>query len=1005
MKNETTATKTARVFSYVEWCLWNAEDDATNLQRNLSLAECLVNGSTICHVTGYRERRNHYGFHLVNRAVDGFDTDRSAFLGAYGDCSDPAVVRARRSGNSRVSGWWPIASFSLTVTLRPGESTELVFATGFAENAVDDKWTSDGTPNVAAARRLSARLQDARHAERAFGAHRGRWDSWLDSLQVQTPDARLDELVNTWNPYQCMVTFQLARSASLFETGRGRGIGFRDSNQDCLGVVHMVPDEVRTRLVHLAATQKSDGSAYHQYQPLTRSGNAEIGDGFNDDPLWLVLSVAAYVRETGRADLLDAAVPFEDAPDGGATMRDHLEASLRYTLARLGSHGLPLIGRADWNDCLNLNAHSTNPDESFQTAPMRTSGRAESVMIAALFVLAAREYATLATALQDDAAAAKYRAAADAMAATVEAHGWDGEWFLRAYDHAGRAVGSAGNDEGQIFLEPQALCAMAGIGAAAGLVDRALASVSDAPRLPVWRAAARPAVSQLPRRAGRDLDLPAWLQGKRLGVLPHQSVAHHRRGDARPRRPGDAGAALDCADVPVGSGHAPHRALRLRTDGRRSGGGESRRGQEFVAHGHGVLVAHGRDAAHPGPARFLRGARRRSLHSRGVAVLQHAPGVPRRALRDRGAKRPRQRPRRSQPRRRRQGRPRQCHSPGGGGLDGPGDGRARLNMGDTLELGDGRWRVTVAPSLGGSLLACTFDDVPVLHPVAQAAVDGRTPVRCCHFPLIPFSNRVENGRFSFNGSSQQLARNVAGSPHAMHGHGWQVAWQVAERRDASCALTYEREPTADWPWRYRGRQTIAVAGDALRLTLAIENLGPDAMPCGLGFHPFLPRSGGARLELEAARVWNGEASDISDGSRGSARRARFPGRAAGLRAGGNRSLLRRLEAPRDGALRERPANARARGLRVDGLCDRLHPGGRRLFLRRAGHPRGERRGIRLGIGGVDAIDARPLEQGVAIHFRRAQRSPGIGGEEGIAGAGGKDNRCGPSPDAESPAGG
>ena len=272
-----------------------------------------------------------------------------------------------------------------------------------------------------------------------------------------------------------MVTFQLARSASLFETGRGRGIGFRDSNQDCLGVVHMVPDEVRERLIHLAATQKSDGSAYHQYQPLTRTGNSEIGGGFNDDPLWLVLSVAAYVRETGRADLLDAAVPFEDAPDGGATMRDHLEASLRYTLERLGAHQLPLIGRADWNDCLNLNAHSTDPDESFQTAPMRSDGRAESVMIGALFVLAAREYAPLA----GSAAAANYRAAADAMAVAIATHGWDGEWFLRAYDDAGEPVGSHRNAEGQIFLEPQALCAMAGIGADAGLPDRALQSVAE----------------------------------------------------------------------------------------------------------------------------------------------------------------------------------------------------------------------------------------------------------------------------------------------------------------------------------------------------------------------------------------------------------------------------------------------------------------------------------------------------------------------------------------------
>ena len=475
LRNDSSAAKALRIFSYVEWCLWNAEDDSANLQRNLSLAECLVNGSMVCHITGYRERRAHYGFHLVNHPVDGFDTDRSAFLGHYGDVADPAVVRARRPGNSQVNGWWPIASLSLPLTLRPGESKELVFATGFAENLPAEKWASDGSPNVAAARRLRARLQDSAHVERAFSEHRRRWDALLDALQVKTPDPQLNELVNTWNPYQCMVTFQLARSASLFETGRGRGIGFRDSNQDCLGVVHMVPDEVRERLIHLAATQKSDGSAYHQYQPLTRTGNAEIGGGFNDDPLWLVLSVAAYVRETGRADVLDAIVPFEDAPDGGATMRDHLEASLRYTLDRLGAHKLPLIGRADWNDCLNLNAHSTDPDESFQTGPMRTDGRAESVMIGALFVLAAREYATFTGAVD----AAKYRAAADTMATAVATHGWDGEWFLRAYDDAGEPVGSRRNAEGQIYLEPQALCAMAGIGADAGLPDRALRSVAE----------------------------------------------------------------------------------------------------------------------------------------------------------------------------------------------------------------------------------------------------------------------------------------------------------------------------------------------------------------------------------------------------------------------------------------------------------------------------------------------------------------------------------------------
>jgi cellobiose phosphorylase len=479
LRNGSGRPKSIRLFSFVEWCQWNAEDDSGNLQRNLSLAECLVDDGLICHITGYRERRRHYGFHVVNRSVEGFDTDRDTFLGRYGELRDPAVVRARRSANSIVHGWWPIASFCVAVTLQPGESDTLVFASGFAENAEHEKWRPDGAPNVASARRLRESLRDPQVVETAFVRHRQRWQTVLDALQVSTPDAQLNELVNTWNPYQCMVTFNLARSASLFETGRGRGIGFRDSNQDCLGMVHIEPDAVRERLLHLAATQKSDGSAYHQYQPLTRTGNSAIGGGFNDDPLWLVLGVTAYLRETARLDLLDEEVSFEDAPERRATLRDHVEASLHYTLDRLGVHGLPLIGRADWNDCLNLNAHSTDPDESFQTGPMRSSGRAESVMIAALFVLAAREFAVIADRIGNAGSAAMYRDAASAMVTAIERHGWDGDWFLRAYDDAGQPVGSHVHSEGQIFLESQALCAMAGVGAERGLVDRALQSVAE----------------------------------------------------------------------------------------------------------------------------------------------------------------------------------------------------------------------------------------------------------------------------------------------------------------------------------------------------------------------------------------------------------------------------------------------------------------------------------------------------------------------------------------------
>jgi cellobiose phosphorylase len=479
LTNNSARPKSIRLFSYVEWCQWNAEDDAANLQRTLSLGETYVEDGIVCHITGYRERRNHYAYHAVSGAVFGFDCDRDAFLGPYGDLAAPAVVRLGEPSRSMASGWWPIASLASVVTLSPGQTQTVVFATGYAENSNDRKWSPSGAPNIARAREVAQLIRDPEFVARTLRAQREQWDSVLSVLQVATPERQLNELANTWSPYQSLVNFHLARSASLFETGRSRGIGFRDSNQDCLGVVHLVPEQVRERLKDLAATQQSSGGAYHQYQPLTKSGNDEIGGGFNDDPLWLVLAVCAYVRETGRLDLLDEVVPFEDAPETASTMRDHLEASLGYTQDRLGPHGLPLIGRADWNDCLNLNAHSLDPDEPFQKAPMRTDGRAESIMIAALFVLAGRQAAELYDALGHAGAADRWRRVADDMAKTVEQHGWDGEWFLRAYTHAGEPVGSRSNAEGSIYVEPQGLCGMARIGERRAYTATALQSTAE----------------------------------------------------------------------------------------------------------------------------------------------------------------------------------------------------------------------------------------------------------------------------------------------------------------------------------------------------------------------------------------------------------------------------------------------------------------------------------------------------------------------------------------------
>lgn len=479
LTNQSLKEKSVRIVSYVEWCQWNAEDDSANLQRNLSIGEVFMEDGLLCHVTGYRERRRHYAFHTHNQSLDGFDSDRDHFLGPYGELSAPRSVVNGRSNDTIASGWWPIASLAHRLTLRPGESRSIVFATGFAENAANEKWREMGKPNIAHARDVRERISDPDFVRLAKVELANRWSSVLSAMQIDSPESQFDDLVNTWNPYQCMVTFELARSASLFETGRGRGIGFRDSNQDCLGVVHLIPERVRERLIDLAATQFSDGSAYHQYQPLTKSGNDAVGSGFNDDPLWLVLSVAAYIRETGEVGFLGTRITFEDTKDSGATMLDHLRASVSFIQNNLGEHGLPLIGRADWNDCLNLNALSSDPDESFQTGPLRGNGRAESTMIAALYILATRELAGLCTAYDLSDEAQTYLEHADSMVQAVERHGWDGAWFLRAYDNNGKAVGSHRNTEGQIFVEPQGLCAMAEIGLQQGLVERALDSAAD----------------------------------------------------------------------------------------------------------------------------------------------------------------------------------------------------------------------------------------------------------------------------------------------------------------------------------------------------------------------------------------------------------------------------------------------------------------------------------------------------------------------------------------------
>ena len=512
------------VFSSVEFCLWDAQDDATNFQRNFNTGQVEVEDEVIYHKTEYRERRDHFAYFACSEPLAGFDTQREAFLGAYRGWHEPLAVARGASGNSIAHGWQPIGSHHVKVTLQPGEACRVLFVLGYHENPRDQKFDPPGsqTINKRTVKPILTKYLDPAHVDAAFAALRAHWDNLLGTLQVHTPDAHTNRMVNIWNAYQCMVTFNLSRSASFYESGIGRGMGFRDSNQDLLGFVHMIPARARQRILDLAATQMETGGAYHQYQPLTKRGNHDIGSHFNDDPLWLILGVSAYVKETGDWSILDEPVPYDNQPGSERPLYDHLQRSLRYTLDRLGPHGLPLIGRADWNDCLNLNCFSDTPGESFQTTTNREGQVAESIFIAGLFVLAAKEMERISESARrrNDDSPAEYRKIAERMTATVKEHGWDGEWFLRAYDALGDKIGSRECSEGRIFIEPQGLCVMAGIGIEDGRAEKALSAVRDHLATPHGIILQQPAYSHYHLNLGEISSYPAGYK-ENAGIFCH----------------------------------------------------------------------------------------------------------------------------------------------------------------------------------------------------------------------------------------------------------------------------------------------------------------------------------------------------------------------------------------------------------------------------------------------------------------------------------------------------
>ncbi len=479
LTNNSSELKKLKLFSFIEWALWNAEDDMTNFQRNFNTGEVEIEDSVIYHKTEFKERRNHYAFYSVNTDIQGYDTDRESFIGLYNGFDAPEVVAEGKPKNSVAHGWSPIASHYLEIELQPGETKDLVFMLGYVEVEPEDKWESKAVINKNPAKAMINKYDTVEKVEAAYNELRAYWDELLCTISIESGDDRLDRMVNIWNQYQCMVTFNMSRSASFFESGIGRGMGFRDSNQDLIGFVHQIPERARERIFDIASTQFEDGSCYHQYQPLTKKGNSAVGGDFNDDPLWLILSTTAYIKETGDFSLLDEMVPFDNDASRAKPHFEHLKASFYHVVNNLGPHKLPLIGRADWNDCLNLNCFSNDPNESFQTTGNKKGKIAESLMIAGLFVVYGKEYIQLCRFIGKDQEADEAQVHVNQMIEAVKAHGWDGDWYLRAYDYFGKKIGSNEAEEGKIFIESQGWCTMAEIGKEDGMVEKALDSVKE----------------------------------------------------------------------------------------------------------------------------------------------------------------------------------------------------------------------------------------------------------------------------------------------------------------------------------------------------------------------------------------------------------------------------------------------------------------------------------------------------------------------------------------------
>jgi cellobiose phosphorylase len=436
LKNTSSDEMFLKIFSYCEFCLWDATRDQNDLQSIQFVGISRYNDGEILY--HFFDESTGFAFFASSEEIESYDCCRETFIGKYRDESKPAAVERGECFGSEAIGGNPIAATCSSISLEPMESKTIIYVQGVAKEKSEVK-------------RLVLKFMDRGSIDNELQKLGEHWSSYLNKMSVETDDSDFNTMVNVWNQYQCRVTFDWSRYVSFYETGIGRGMGFRDCCQDILGVVHALPERVRQRIIDLAKVQFENGRVYHIYFPLTGEGGFPYYvkpdmPFFSDDHLWLILAVTEYIKETGDFSIINDEVAFVDGP--AASIYKHMQQSISFAKNKMGNHSLPLLGTADWNDPLSI----PGPNNA-----------AESVFAAMLFHKSLTDLAELSHELEMGREERKYAALAKKTKIHLNTSAWDGDWYIRAFDDSGELVGSKRCKEGKIYLNTQSWSVLSGV--------------------------------------------------------------------------------------------------------------------------------------------------------------------------------------------------------------------------------------------------------------------------------------------------------------------------------------------------------------------------------------------------------------------------------------------------------------------------------------------------------------------------------------------------------------